>query len=137
MIKNLVYLAALTFSLSACGGDTKKEPEAKASETKTEASPPPVATRKNGITQEDYEKGLALVASSDCLTCHKLNEKLIGPAYTDISNRYTAHPDTMSMLATKIIKGGAGNWGPVQMTPHPQISKENAVQMVKYILAVE
>jgi cytochrome c len=137
MKKNLIYLAAFTFFLSSCG-DAKKEPEAStASETETKTAPPPVATRKNGISQEESDKGLALIATSDCLTCHKLTEKFVGPSYREVSNRYTAHPDTINKLATKIIKGGAGSWGPVPMTPHPQLSKDDAVQMVKYVLGVE
>lgn len=140
MNKKIIYLAAFILFSFACG-DTKQEPStSKTSETEANTPPPPpptAATRKNGISQEDYDKGLALVASSDCLTCHKLAEKFIGPSYKDVSNRYTAHPDTLDRLATKIIKGGMGNWGQVPMTPHPTLSKEDAVQMVKYVLAVE
>jgi cytochrome c len=139
MNKNLIYIAAFLFFGLSCS-DTKKEseePEApKAPETETKA-PPPVATLKNGISQEDHDKGLALVAKSDCLSCHKLLDKFTGPAYRDVANRYTAHPDTIDKLATKIIKGGVGNWGPIPMTPHPTLSKEDAVQMVKYVLTIE
>jgi cytochrome c len=135
MNKILICFAAAMFFCFACN-DTKKEPEAsKAPETKVEA--PPVVTLKNGISQEDQDKGLALVASSDCLSCHKVSEKLVGPAYKDVANRYNAHPDTINKLATKIIKGGVGNWGPVPMLPHPTLSKEDAVQMVKYVLSIE
>jgi cytochrome c len=96
-----------------------------------------VATLKNGISQEDHDKGLELVAKSDCLSCHKVAEKFVGPAYKDVANRYTAHPDTLNKLATKIIKGGVGNWGQVPMPPHPALSKEDAVLMAKYDLADE
>ena len=136
MKKNLVYIAAFMLLSTACG-DTKKDAETtKAPETVTEA-PPPVPTMKNGISKDDYEKGLSLIAKSDCLSCHKVSEKLIGPAYVDVANRYTNNPDTINMLATKILKGGAGRWGQIPMTPHPTLSQEDAVQMVKYVLAVE
>lgn len=140
MNKYTLYLVAVIF-FAACGNGNS-EPQATAtadtpSTATAEPVAPPVATKKNGITQEDYEKGLALVASSDCLTCHKLKEKLIGPAYKDVADRYTAHPDTLNKLAAKIIKGGVGNWGPIPMTPHPDVSKEDAVQMVKYVLSIE
>src|SRR5688500_2521967 len=116
MNKNLLYLAAMLFFSTACA-DNKKEPEAaKTAQAEEKPAPPPVPTLKNGISQEDYDKGLALVGKSDCLTCHKLSEKFVGPAYRDVANRYTAHPDTLDKLATKIIKGGVGNWGPVPMT---------------------
>lgn len=136
MNKNLVYIAAIVLFSSACG-DTKNEPAAKTAETETKAAPPPVPTLKNGFTQADYDKGLALVAKSDCFTCHKVSEKFVGPAYKDVANRYTSNPDTLDKLATKIITGGAGNWGPVPMSAHPTVSKEDALQMVKYVLTIE
>ncbi len=137
MRSNLICVSAFVLFSIACT-ETKKEPEAtKAPETTTEATPPPAPTRKNGLTQEDYDKGLALVVKSDCLNCHKVSEKFIGPPYAQVADRYTANPDTINMLATKIIKGGVGRWGQIPMTPHPTLSKEDAVQMVKYVLSIE
>ena len=82
----------------------------------------------------DYQKGLTLVASSDCLTCHKISEKLTGPPYDSVANRYANTEENVKMLAEKIIKGGSGTWGTLAMTPHPAISQADAEQMVKYIL---
>ena len=82
----------------------------------------------------DYQKGLALIAKSDCLTCHKVREKLIGPAYADVAAKYETTDANISMLASKVIKGGQGVWGAIPMTPHPQLSEADAQQMVKYIL---
>ncbi|HCN83750.1 MAG TPA: cytochrome c class I, partial [Sphingobacteriaceae bacterium] len=45
-----------------------------------------------------------------CLVCHKLNEKLIGPAYSDVAKKYPSTPANINMLADKIIKGGSGVW---------------------------
>ena len=132
----------VVFYCFACGdAKTDKDASTNADTAKAAApttpAPAPASTLKNGISQEDYDKGLALIGSSDCLTCHKLNEKFVGPAYKDVANRYTANPDTINMLAGKIINGGAGRWGEVPMTSHPNLSKEDAVQMVKYVLAIE
>ena len=128
----------VAFYCFACGNANNESAATKdSSTTAATPAPPPASTLKNGISQEDYEKGLALIGSSDCLTCHKVNEKFVGPAYKDVANRYTANPDTINMLAGKIINGGAGRWGEVPMTSHPNLSKEDAVQMVKYVLAIE
>lgn len=82
-----------------------------------------------------YKKGLGLVAKSDCMTCHKIDDKLIGPSYKDIAVKYKDAPnDVVTALAKKIIEGGVGNWGNVPMTPHPAISQEDAETMVRYIL---
>jgi cytochrome c len=82
-----------------------------------------------------YTKGLGLVAKSGCLTCHKIDDKLIGPSYKEIAVKYADAPnDVITALAQKIIKGGVGNWGNVPMTPHPSISQDDAETMVRYIL---
>ncbi|MFI5133620.1 MAG: c-type cytochrome [Chitinophagales bacterium] len=93
----------------------------------------------NDITKNpDYQKGLALVAKSDCFTCHKIDEQLTGPAYRDVANKYAAMPDTIvAYLAKKIIAGGTGTWGAIFMVPHPQVAEEDAKQMVKYILLLK
>src|SRR5215218_11122289 len=70
----------------------------------------------------DYKKGLALIGQSDCLTCHKVSEKVVGPAYQEVAARYAGKPGIEDSLANKIIHGGAGNWGQVPMTAHPQLS---------------
>ncbi len=82
----------------------------------------------------DYQKGLALIASNDCLTCHKVDEKVTGPAYRDVANKYANTDDNVKKLAAKIISGGSGVWGDAAMTPHPALSEADAEQMVKYVL---
>lgn len=92
-------------------------------------------TVKNIAADPVYAKGLGLVAQSDCLTCHKIDDKLIGPSYKEIALKYKDAPnDVVSALAEKIVKGGVGNWGNVPMTPHPSISQEDAETMIRYIL---
>ena len=82
-----------------------------------------------------YQKGLSLVAKSDCLTCHKIDEPMTGPSYRAIAEKYAGAPnDAITALAGTIIKGGSGNWGNVPMTPHPSLSQEDSETMVRYIL---
>ena len=77
------------------------------------------------------------MGKSDCLTCHKIDDKLIGPSYKEIANKYAGAPnDVVTALARTIIQGGSGNWGNVPMTPHPSISQEDAETMVRYILTL-
>lgn len=82
-------------------------------------------------------KGKELISKFDCLTCHKIDTKLIGPAYVDVANKYSATDSNIDMLAGKIIKGGAGNWGDIPMAPHPTINTDDAKEMVKYILSLK
>lgn len=83
--------------------------------------------------------GKALMEQSDCFSCHAVDQKIVGPSFKDVAKRYRGKSGATAQLADKIIKGGAGNWnavtGGVSMPPHPQLSKEDAAAMVKWILS--
>lgn len=86
----------------------------------------------------DYQKGLELVAKNDCFTCHQIDDKLNGPPYRQVANKYASYPDTIvTHLAHKVISGGNGVWGEVMMTPHPSLSEADAEALVKYILLLK
>lgn len=86
----------------------------------------------------DYQRGVELVGKYQCITCHKIDEKLTGPSYRDVAEKYAgANQDTVAQLSKKIIEGGSGVWGEVPMTPHPNVSQEEAEAMVKYILLLK
>ncbi len=80
-------------------------------------------------------EGLALIEGADCLTCHKVDAKLVGPSYQEVANKYTSAD--IDMLAKKIIDGGKGVWGEIPMTPHAGMSPDNAKKMVEYILTLK
>jgi cytochrome c551/c552 len=81
-------------------------------------------------------EGKALVESSDCKTCHKLNEKSIGPAYTAVSKKYATNPKATDYLVGKIIKGGGGVWGETAMPAHPDLKAGDANKIVNWILGL-
>ncbi len=80
-------------------------------------------------------KGKMLIENSDCMACHALANKSVGPSYMEVAKRYQGK-NSHAALAAKIIKGGNGNWGEVPMSPHPQLSQEDTEEMVKYILGL-
>lgn len=79
--------------------------------------------------------GLALIEGADCLTCHKVDSRLVGPSYQEVADKYTEAD--LDQLATKIIEGGTGVWGEIPMTPHSGMSRDNAKKMVEYILSLK
>ncbi|MGV3641370.1 MAG: PQQ-dependent sugar dehydrogenase, partial [Adhaeribacter sp.] len=83
-----------------------------------------------------YLRGKTLVANSDCKSCHALEAKSIGPSYMAVAQRYRGKQGAEDVLAQKIISGGSGTWGKNAMAAHPQHSKEEATEMVKYILSL-
>jgi cytochrome c len=87
--------------------------------------------------KEGEDRIQALFAKSDCNTCHNKDVKTVGPAYVDIAKRYPNNGQALGQLVSKVIQGGAGNWGAVPMTPHPDLAREDASAMVSYILALD
>lgn len=77
--------------------------------------------------------GKNLVMSLDCKTCHKPNEKSIGPAFRDVAIRYQKDPNMISNLVQKIKKGGSGKWGEVVMPAHPAMKDEDIKLIIGYI----
>jgi cytochrome c len=135
MKKTLIALTVLV-TIASCGNNENKGADTTATgdaATNTDAG----AQTADISTHPDYKKGLALIGQSDCLGCHKVSEKMTGPAYQEVAERYAGKPGIEDSLAGKIINGGSGNWGDQMMTPHPNLSKEDAVAMVKYILLLK
>ena len=132
-MKKYLALLPLVIFMAACGGNSSEN-----ATTANKDSAVAEAPAANDISANpDYQKGLALVAKSNCLTCHKIDEKLIGPAYKDVANKYAGNDTAVTHLAHKVIAGGSGVWGSVAMTPHPDVSEADAEQMVKYILLLK
>ncbi|HEU4902692.1 MAG TPA: ThuA domain-containing protein, partial [Flavisolibacter sp.] len=85
---------------------------------------------------ENYNYGKNLIATSDCKACHQLNGKSVGPSFMQVSQKYFGNKTAISYLANKIITGGNGVWGEHAMSAHPQLSREDATEIVKYVLSV-
>lgn len=131
----LLALAGLAF---ACGGGEK------AAETTAPEASAPAAAPAQEISLEDkykddpiYIKGIEKIKASDCMTCHMVERKIIGPSYAEVAAKYESTEENVAMLAGKVIAGGAGVWGEVMMAPHPSLSEEDAKDMVRYILLLK
>lgn len=80
-------------------------------------------------------RGEALVAAGDCVLCHTQADAGAIPSYAAIARMYAGRDEEIARLAEKIIAGGKGVWGEMPMTPHPDLSREDARAMVRYILS--
>ena len=143
MIQKIIFSALIVLSLASCGNDDKNN--SGSTETTENGGSPGTdntggtanTTTASSISTEEADLGLELISKSDCLTCHKVEDRIIGPSYSEVAAKYSVDSATINMLAQKIIKGGAGNWGEVAMTPHPQLSENEAKGMVKYVLSLK
>ncbi|MEO5588809.1 MAG: PQQ-dependent sugar dehydrogenase, partial [Gemmatimonadaceae bacterium] len=84
-----------------------------------------------------YEPGNNLIEGSDCLACHQLKRKSIGPAYVEVAQKYRHDSAATARLVKKIREGGSGVWGKVTMPAHPQLSEAQASAMLAYILSLD
>ncbi len=85
---------------------------------------------------ENVDLGKELMTKSDCKACHQMDKASVGPAFADVSNKYRNDKGALARLANKVITGGGGVWGETAMNAHPQLSKEEATEIVKYVLAL-
>ena len=146
MKKYLIVLSAIGI-FAACSSDSRKSGEqdsASSAEIYAESRQSDYDSTRTEIGTDapeeagstEHAKGEKLIAQSDCLSCHKVNEKLVGPAYTAVAEKYEMNDKNAEYLAGKIIQGGAGVWGEVPMTPHPNLSEADAKEMANYILSL-
>lgn len=80
--------------------------------------------------------GKILTQTLDCKSCHKENEKSIGPSFMQVAQKYAKTPNAASYLSEKIVKGGGGVWGETVMSAHPNLPQGDVQQIVSWILSL-
>nr|WP_297357392.1 c-type cytochrome [uncultured Caldimonas sp.] len=75
-----------------------------------------------------------LAQQKNCMACHAVDKKLVGPSYKDVAAKYAGQKDAVDKLAQKVIKGGSGVWGPVPMPANAQVTEAEAKTLVQWIL---
>jgi cytochrome c len=75
-----------------------------------------------------------LAKAKNCMACHAVSTKLVGPAYKDVAAKYAGQKGAEDKLVQKVMKGGSGVWGPVPMPANPQVTEAEARSLVKWVL---
>jgi cytochrome c len=78
-----------------------------------------------------------LAQKKNCLSCHAIEAKRVGPAYKDVAVKYADSKDAVARLSAKVINGGSGAWGVVPMPANPQVSEAEARTLVQWILSLK
>ena len=133
-MKKILVVLGICSILFACNSAEKSESTEDTTATVEQAK---VDTSAAAPASAGSAKGEQLIGASDCLTCHKVEAKIVGPSYIDVANKYEATDANIEMLAGKIINGGSGSWGEIPMAPHAALSTDDAKEMVKYILSLK
>ena len=79
----------------------------------------------------------ALATAKNCMACHAVDKKLVGPAYKDVAAKYAGQTDAVDKLSVKIMKGGAGVWGPVPMPANTQVNEAEAKKLAAWVLSLK
>ena len=79
----------------------------------------------------------ALATSKNCMSCHAVEKKLVGPAYKEVAAKYAGQKDAADKLALKIMKGGAGVYGPVPMPANTQVNDAEAKKLAAWVLSLK
>ena len=79
----------------------------------------------------------ALATAKNCMACHAVDKKLVGPAYKDVAVKYSGQKDAVDKLAAKILKGGSGVWGPVPMPANAQVNEAEAKKLAAWVLTLK
>lgn len=78
----------------------------------------------------------AMAKSKNCMACHAIDKKLVGPAYKEVAKKY-AGKGAEATLVQHVMKGSSGIWGPVPMPANAQVNEAEAKQLVGWILSLK
>lgn len=79
-----------------------------------------------------------LAKSKNCMACHSVDAKIVGPAFKDVAKKYTGQKDAEAKLTQKVLNGGGGVWGAVPMPANKgQVSEAEARELVKWVLTLK
>ena len=79
----------------------------------------------------------ALATAKNCMACHAVDKKVVGPAYKDVAKKYAGDAKAVAMLEAKVIKGGAGVWGPVPMPANAQVNAAESKKLVAWVMSLK
>ena len=88
------------------------------------------------VLAQDAKAAAELIKASGCTSCHATNEKIVGPAFQDISSKYAGDKDAIATLMQSIKNGSIGKWGKrIAMPPHASISNDDLKTMATWVMA--
>lgn len=133
-------LFASLFFLSACQPESGREAVPVESPVVVPAVPGRTSAESAvvpSVVKADEIDPLALAKKSNCLSCHAIDKKLVGPAWKDVAVKYRGDTGAEARLMNKVAQGGAGVWGTMPMPAHPQLKEADRKTLVKFVLNLQ
>ena len=79
----------------------------------------------------------ALATAKNCMACHAMDKKLVGPSYKDVAAKYASDKASVDKLAGKIMTGGSGIWGAVPMPANAQVNEAEAKTLAAWVMSAK
>lgn len=79
---------------------------------------------------------LALATQKNCMACHSVDKKVVGPSYKDVAAKYAGQLGAIDKLTVKVLKGGSGSWGPIPMPANAQLTESEAKKLISWIITL-
>lgn len=76
----------------------------------------------------------ALAKAKNCMSCHAIDKKLVGPSYKEVAAKYQGDKGAVATLAAKVKAGGKGVWGQIPMPPN-NVTEDEAKKLATWVLA--
>jgi cytochrome c len=89
------------------------------------------------MTAAEQASAKELAQASGCLSCHSLTEKIVGPAYVKVAEKYQADADAVATLTQSIQYGSKGKWGRIPMPAHSSLSTDDIKTLATWVLTVK
>lgn len=99
----------------------------------------PIEIAQNHVSTDEWvtlSKGKSLIGNSDCLSCHRVDIRSIGPSYMEVAEKYNNDKKGQETIAQRIINGSVGIWGEHAMSAHPDLSEQESILIVDYIMGL-
>ncbi|MDP9108139.1 MAG: c-type cytochrome [Pseudomonadota bacterium] len=89
------------------------------------------------LTATGAQANAELAKAKNCMACHAIGNKVVGPAYKEVAAKYAGQKDAEDKLTQKVLKGGSGVWGAVPMPANAQVNEAEARTLVKWVLSLK
>ena len=85
----------------------------------------------------DEAAAIELAKNNGCLSCHSAKEKIVGPAYSTIAEKYKDDKDAVASLVQSIQNGSKGKWGRIPMPPHASMSGADIKTLAQWVMTIK
>lgn len=96
-----------------------------------------VVASVSNVYADDAEDVKELVQASGCLSCHAIDEKIVGPAFKDVVAKYSSDPDAVATISQSIKNGSRGKWGRMAMPSHSSLSSEELKTLATWVMSTK